>query len=82
MIFYLFFRIDAEIGVFVARSGRKLSCRCKEFADKTVIAALVVVIALELDVAIEIPVAEGANGKDEFEPDLEKRFLMSFLDDK
>ena len=75
MTLYLFFRIDAEKGVFVSRSGRKLSSRCKEFADKTVIAALVVVVALELDVAIEIPVAEGTNGKDKFEPDLEKRFL-------
>ncbi len=28
------------------------------------------VVALKFDVSVEIPVAEGANGKDEFEPNL------------
>ena len=61
MTTYLFLGINTVVGILLARSKGQLPDCCVELSYEAVIAILVVVEALNLDVPVLVPVAQGSN---------------------
>ena len=78
-ITYLFLGINTGVDILKSRSKGQLPNCCVKLSYEAVVAVLVVVEALQLDVPVQVTIAQGSNRDNKCQPDLQYFGAMIFL---